>query len=364
MLERIWTSILQFLATIVIPDWGALIVLIPVGLFILIVVVLLRTFRMLLIAPKPRRGMRRMPPRTPAGIHMPGPSFAPVFAAIGVSLLLLGLVFDGIILLLGAIALGLTLLYWLAEAIRLYDRDISMTASVVPAATHGGPPPGVHMPGPSYRPFLGALGVSLLMLGLVFGGWLLPVGVIALVSTLLGWLGDARQEYAKTVEADSTGHLENIPAARTPSRLLGTLTVLLIGAVIIQSGVFASKQADGATGGATASGQPASGPPAAGGPAASQAPAADVLIQAQGVKFVQSSIIAPANKAFTIAFDNQDPGTPHNVELNDASGAIVFKGEIFPGVATRVYNVPPLTAGKYTFICIVHPSMTGTATLE
>ena len=364
MLERIWTSILQLLATIVIPDWGALIVLIPVGLLILIMVVLARTFRRLLTAPKAHRGVGRVPPRTPAGIHLPGPSFAPVFAAIGVSLLLLGLVFGGAVLILGAIALVLTLLYWLAEAIRLYDRDIRMTASVVPAATHGGPPPGVHMPGPSYRPFLGALGVSLLLLGLVFGGWLLPVGVIALVSTLLGWLGDARQEYAKTVEADSTGHLENIPAARTPSRLLGTLTVLLIGAVIMQSGIFASKQADGATRGAAASGQPASGPPAAGGPAASQAPAADVLIQALGVKFVQSSIVAPANRAFTIAFENQDLGTPHDVELNNASGATVFKGNVFPGVATKIYDVPPLPAGKYTFVCIVHPSMTGTATLQ
>ncbi len=364
MLERIWTSILELLATIVTPDWGALIALIPVGLSILIVVVLFRTFRTLLTAPKPRRGMGRVPPRTPTGIHMPGPSFAPVFAAIGVSLLLLGLVFDGMVLILGAIALVLTLLYWLAEALRLYDRDIRATATVVPAVIHDGPPPGVHMPGPSWRPFLGAVGVSLLMLGLVFGSWLLLVGVIALVATLLGWLGDARKEYAKTVEADRTGHLENIPAARTPSRLLGTLTVLLIGAVIIQSGVFASRQADGATGGAAASGAPASGPPASGGPAASQAPVADVLIQAQGVKFLQSSIVAPANKAFTIAFDNQDPGTPHNVELNDSSGAIVFKGELFPGVATKVYDIPPLAAGKYTFICIVQPSMTGTATLE
>ncbi len=364
MLERIWTSILELLATIVIPDWGALIALIPVGLSILIVVVLFRTFRTLLTAPKPRRGVGRVPPRTPAGIHMPGPSFAPVFAAIGASLLLLGLVFDGMVLILGAIALALTLLYWLAEALRLYDRDIRPTATALPAVIHDGPPPGVHMPGPSYRPFLSAVGVSLLMLGLVFGSWLLLVGVIALVATLLGWLGDARKEYAKTVEADRTGHLENIPAAKTPSRLLGTLTVLLIGAVIIQSGIFTSRQADGATGGAGASGSPASGPPASSGPAASQAPAADVLIQAQGVKFLQSSIVAPANKAFTIAFDNQDPGTAHNVELNDSSGAIVFKGEIFPGVATKVYDIPPLAAGKYTFICIVHPSMTGTATLE
>ena len=46
---------------------------------------------------------------------MPGPSFSPVFAAVGVFLLMLGFVFGGVILALGAIALILTLLYWLAE---------------------------------------------------------------------------------------------------------------------------------------------------------------------------------------------------------------------------------------------------------
>ena len=49
------------------------------------------------------------------------------------------------------------------------------------------------------------------MLGLVFGEWVLAAGVIALISTLVGWLIDAVKEYRKTVEADTTGHLENIP---------------------------------------------------------------------------------------------------------------------------------------------------------
>ena len=60
----------------------------------------------------------------------------------------------------------------------------------------------------------------MLMLGLVFGEWLLAAGVIALVVTLVGWLVDARGEYVKTVEADSTGHLENIPPPRAPVRVV------------------------------------------------------------------------------------------------------------------------------------------------
>ena len=41
---------------------------------------------------------------------------------------MLGLVFGGVTLVLGAIALVLTLLYWLAEGLRLYDRDIGPTS--------------------------------------------------------------------------------------------------------------------------------------------------------------------------------------------------------------------------------------------
>ena len=50
--------------------------------------------------------------------------------------------------------------------------------------------------------------------------------------------------------------------------------------------------------------------------------------------------------------------------IHDASGAEVFKGEIFNGVDTREYQVPALPAGDYTFTCTVHPTMTGTLTVE
>jgi plastocyanin len=73
-------------------------------------------------------------------------------------------------------------------------------------------------------------------------------------------------------------------------------------------------------------------------------------------------VTAPAGTPFVIAFDNQDAGIPHNVEIKDASGAEVFKGDVFPGVEKRDYQVPALAAGTYTFTCVVHPNMTGTLT--
>ena len=366
MLERIWTNILLFVSQFVTPDWGKLIFFMPVAIVLAVLAGLLWIFAMLRKGKPARRGTQRIPPKTPAGVHMPGPTLAPVFGAVGVFLVLLGLVVGGITVVLGLIALALTLLYWLAEGIRNYDHDIGATGTTVPAVVHDGPPPGVHMPGPSWRPFLGAFGLFAVMLGLVFGEWVLAAGIIALISTLVGWMADAIQEYRKTVQADTTGHLENIPEPRSPRRLLAVLTVLILGAAVLQSGIFAGSSANGGTGAPGASGAPSgSGAPAgSGGPPASGV-TGDVTLEAKGVAFVQTTWTGPAGKPFTIAFDNEDPGTPHNVEIQDGTGAVVFKGDIFNGVATKIYQVPALTAGSYKFLCIVHPTaMTGTATIQ
>jgi plastocyanin len=373
MLDQIWTNFLDFTAQFVTPDWGKLIFLMPVAIVLAAVLVLLWVFAKLARAKPARRGMRRLPPKSPADVHMPGPSFAPVFAAVGVFLVLLGLVVGGITIVLGLIALVLTLVYWLAEGMRNYDHDIGPTTTTALVAAHDGPPPGVHMPGPSWRPFLGAFGLFAVMLGLVFGGWVLAAGVIALVSTLIGWLFDAVAEYRQTVKADTTGHLENIPEPKSPRRLLSVLTVLIVGAAVLQSGIFVGSNANGGTGAPGASGAPSgSGAPAgsgapggSGGPPPASGAAADVSIQAKGVAYVETTFTAPAGKPFTIAFDNEDAGTPHNIEILDASGGTAFKGDIFPGVATKIYNVPALPAGSYKFLCIVHPTiMTGTATVQ
>jgi plastocyanin len=363
MLERIWTSLLELTAQFVTPDWSAIIAFLPIVFFLIVIGVLIAVFRRLRKAPPARRGKGRIDPRTPAGIHMPGPSFSPAFAAVGTFLLLLGLVFGGVTLILGAIALVLTLLYWLAEGLRLYDRDIGPTASDLPVVVHEGPPPGVHMPGPSWRPFLGAFGVFLLFLGLVFEGWLLAVGVIALISTLVGWLTDAVQEYRRTVEADATGHLDSGPPPRTPSRLLAALTILAVGAAVLQASVLAPDEASGG-GSPTPSAAAPTTAPGSGEPPPASAPAADVTIEAKDIKFSPTTWTGPADRAFTIAFANNDAGTPHNVEIKDGTDKMVFRGDVFNGVKTVIYEVPAQPAGAYKFLCTVHPTMTGTATLQ
>ena len=103
---------------------------------------------------------------------------------------------------------------------------------------------------------------------------------------------------------------------------------------------------------------PPSGGPDGGGPA--------LEISAANLAFEQASLTASADQPFTIDFDNKDVGIPHNVAIHRDSptGEEVFQGEIFPGPERRPYPVPPLPAGAYAFICTVHPTMTGTLTVE
>ena len=88
-----------------------------------------------------------------------------------------------------------------------------------------------------------------------------------------------------------------------------------------------------------------------------------VEVTALNIAFEQSEIAAPADTAFQIVFDNQDQGIPHDVDILDANNQKVVDAEIVTGPATATYNVPALAAGTYTFVCSVHPNMTGTLTV-
>ena len=334
MLEAIWEWFLDLTALLVTPDWGALIALLPIAIMVMVLVWIIWMFRRFRAQPKARRGKMPVARKTPAGIHMPGPSFAPVFAAIGAALLFFGLVYGGPILILGIVALTLTLLYWLAEGIRIYDHEVGSSVPALPAVVHDGPPPGVHMPGPSFRPILGAIGTAILLLGLVYGGWMLIAGVLALVATLVGWLVDAIAEYRRTLEADQTGHLDSGPAPRTPSLLFSLLAVVLVGGILLQTGLLPPTEANGSdveAGGSPApsgsAAPPASGAPASGGPAIT----GDVNITAQQIAFVQTSFTAKADTPFTIAFDNEDAGVTHNIEILGADGTAAMEGRDLSG---------------------------------
>ena len=100
-------------------------------------------------------------------------------------------------------------------------------------------------------------------------------------------------------------------------------------------------------------------------PAPSGDAAGPVLeISAANVAFSTDALQAPAGTPFTIHFKNDDPNVPHNVEIKDAGGASLFKGDIITGPKEASYPVPALAAGSYPFICTVHPTMTGTLTVQ
>ena len=107
--------------------------------------------------------------------------------------------------------------------------------------------------------------------------------------------------------------------------------------------------------------RPARLPPSA--PAASGG-SADVTITALNIAFTESSVNAPAGKAFTILFDNQDSSVPHDVYIKDSGGTQVFAGAIVNGPAKATYDVPSLAAGSYTFFCSIHSNMTGTLVVQ
>jgi plastocyanin len=354
-MEALYQSILDLLSKVVIPDWGELIRLMPLGLAALAALWFGWTFRRFATAGPTRRAPARVTPVAPPGLHMPGGSAAPLVAALGTASLFGGMVIGGTALLVGATILALTLLYWGREAIRDYDH--ATRAETLPAVIHAGPPPGVHMPGPSFRPILGAMGTAALMAGLVFGGWVLAAGVIILVATLVGWLVDARAEYAKTEEADRTGHLESIPAPRWPKGLLQGTAVIFVLAALVQAGIIPPQVSSG--GGAEGTPAPSEG----GGE-----PATAFTIVAKDIAYDIRAITLPADTPFTITFDNHDPaGVVHDVDVRQGDKTTVLQDQqVVNGGASATYSYDGLPVGSYIFICSIHPvpNMTGTITVK
>jgi plastocyanin len=212
--------------------------------------------------------------------------------------------------------------------------------------------------------------MTILVAGLVIGGWALLFGLAAIVVTGLGWLRDARREFVAVEAADRTGHLDLGGSPAWPTATFAALAIIIAGAVLLSSGVLPNAHPPAAApSGAPAGGggTPGGGASGGGGGTASEAPslpAADVTLVAQNISFDQSSITIPAGKPFTIAFDNRDPGIPHDVVIKGSSGDTLFQGDLVTGPKAVVYNVPAIPAGTYTFVCSVHPNMTGTVTAQ
>ena len=85
-----------------------------------------------------------------------------------------------------------------------------------------------------------------------------------------------------------------------------------------------------------------------------------LMISAKDLKFSTSTLSAPADEPFQIAFDNQESAL-HNVAIyrNSSAAEKVFRSDPFSGPAVVTYDVPPLAPGSYYFRCDVHPDMSG-----
>jgi plastocyanin len=81
---------------------------------------------------------------------------------------------------------------------------------------------------------------------------------------------------------------------------------------------------------------------------------------AKGLAFGSACLAAPAGQAFTIAFDNQDSGIPHNIHIlasdpaTNPTAQSLFLGELVTGPKSQTYQVSALPAGTYFFQCDVH----------
>jgi plastocyanin len=109
---------------------------------------------------------------------------------------------------------------------------------------------------------------------------------------------------------------------------------------------------------------PPTAPSASAAPSAAGSTGATLHISARNIAFDTDHLQAPAGQPFVLEFDNNDPGIPHNVDIQDPNGVSLFRGQIINGPSTESYQIPALAAGVYRFACDVHPDMAGTLTVH
>ena len=407
---EIWTWLLAFIATIIIPVWNDLIQYLPlllVGLTIVSVLGLIWYWQRASAANRPRVPKPVPSGRKPDDLHLPGPSLWPFVAPVGLLLMVFALAFGAFqplasFLILIAAILG-SPINWLLFELGLASERVHIS---VPIASEGGstlaamavlgiglaisvigvigwyldagkeyveveagghghaelpaqatatgpawamdPPPGVHLPGPSAWPFLAPVGLFFIVAGLIFGPALLIGGLIMAAIAAVGWTLDADKEL---IDVEAHGHAT--PQSRDPEKAWPNALIPIYGAVAVVVLVFTLLPwmlSFLPSGGAA---EEVRGP----------APVGMPFVSASAVTHFDVTEIATfANEPFSIEFENNQEAVPHNVAIYETPAQEVefFLGEIFDGVDTRIYDVGALSAGEYFYVCSVHPPMTGT----
>lgn len=182
---------------------------------------------------------------------------------------------------------------------------------------------------------------------------LLPIGILAVLGlalwgfsrVLLGVHGTPATIVAITV-AGAIVVISALAATRPQVRgsTIGAMVGATAGVAMLAGGITLAVVAGGEEGGEDGG------------------PGARVNLVAADIAFDPTDLLVPAGEPFTIAFDNRDAGTPHNVAIYDneeRTGTALFEGDLVTGPVTVDYPVEPLPAGSYFFLCVVHPQMTG-----
>jgi plastocyanin len=359
----LWTELLALLSQVVTPIWAELIQYIPLLFLGLIPLVLLLLVWMWQrhSAINRSRVPRRLPDGvTPEGLHLPSPSIWPLVGSVGAFFIFLSLVTGsqaGPNLLFIAIGLaigGVALVGWLLDAGKEYAAvEAGDHHLVLVAETEGRPaspevlPEGIHLPAPSAWPFLAPIGLFFAFLGLALGPLLIAGGLLMAFIAMVGWMLDAGKEYHEVADGLHPDPADRDPERHWPRRLIPVYGLIGIVAIALTMAPWALSLLPRAQQ-AVADAIPATTTP--------YVSAVSVL------SFEQDQIAVPADTPFTITFENKQAGVPHNVEIftDAARSGVHFLGELITGPATIEYQVEPLAAGSYPFICTVHPPMVGT----
>jgi plastocyanin len=85
-----------------------------------------------------------------------------------------------------------------------------------------------------------------------------------------------------------------------------------------------------------------------------------IALEASELSFDARRLTAPADERFTLRFANTS-SVAHNVSIYRGDGESLSTGDVFTGPRVIEYTISALAAGRYQFVCDVHPlEMTGT----
>ena len=114
--------VVSLIGPFVAPDWAALIKLIPIGILGIVAAFYGWVFVRYRRAGRRQIGMPPLPAAAPpAGIHLPGPSLAPLLISVAAAALFFSVAMGGAALAVSAVAMVLALVAWGREAVREYD---------------------------------------------------------------------------------------------------------------------------------------------------------------------------------------------------------------------------------------------------